>query len=136
MSPLELIRDAEALAEMSLGETLIAGVQIALVGMIVVFSILVLLMISIKIMERLVNSDGTSPADKSTKKAKPESEKKSKSRGSKTRADKLDPEILAVITASIQSYYGSGKKFKILRVKDHDEKISAWGQQARGSSKK
>ena len=133
MTPLELIRDAEALAEMTLGETLIAGVQIALVGMIVVFSILFLLMISIKIMERLVNGNN---GDKPGKKAKPAPEKQDKPQAPEVKPDKIDPEILAVITASIQSFYGPDKKFKILRVKDHEEKISAWGQQVRGGSKK
>jgi len=133
MSPLELIRDAETLAEMTLGETLVAGVQIALVGMIVVFSILFLLMVSIKIMERLVNGNGS---EKSAKKTKPAPDKKVKSQSSKAKKEKIDAKTLAVITASIQSFYGSDKKFKILRIKDHKENISAWGQQARGGSKK
>ena len=132
MSPLELIRDAETLAEMTLGETLVAGVQIALVGMIVVFSILFLLMVSIKIMERLVNGNDS---DRPTKKTKPAPDKQPGGK-SKPEQASLDPEILAVITASIQSFYGPDKKFKILRVKDHQENISAWGQQARGGRKK
>ncbi len=135
MSPLELVRDAETLAEMSLGDTLIAGAQIAMVGMIVVFSILVLLMISIKIMEKLVNSNGKVPGGKVGDKSMSSLEKR-ETKKKTISDDKLDPEILAVISASIQSYYGSDKRFKILRVKSQGEKLSAWGQQARGGHKK
>jgi sodium pump decarboxylase gamma subunit len=135
MSPLELVKDAETLAEMSLGDTLIAGVQIALVGMIVVFSILFILMISIKIMEKLVNSKGQVTArkvgDKSMSALGEEETKKNK-----INDNQLNPEILAVISASIQSYYGSDQRFRILRVKSQGEKLSAWGQQARGGHKK
>lgn len=135
MSPLELVKDAETLAEMSLGDTLIAGVQIAMVGMIVVFSILFILMISIKIMERVVNGNDKVPGGKVGDKSMSSLEQGA-TKENKISDDKLDPEILAVISASIQSYYGSNKKFKILRVKSQGEKISAWGQQARGGKKK
>ncbi|MFN2363412.1 MAG: OadG family protein [Halarsenatibacteraceae bacterium] len=135
MSPLELVRDAETLAEMSLGDTLIAGVQIAIVGMIVVFSILFILMISIKIMEKLANSNGKVPGEKVGDKSMSSLGKK-ETKKKKISDDKLDPEILAVISASIQSYYGSDKKFRILRVKGQGEELSAWGQQARGGHRK
>ncbi|MFW6377791.1 MAG: OadG family transporter subunit [Bacillota bacterium] len=135
MSPLELVRDAETLAEMSLGDTLIAGIQIALVGMIVVFSILFILMVSIKIMEKVVNSNGEVPGGKVGDKEMSSLENR-EADNDQNSDEKLNPEILAVISASIQSYYGSDKKFKILRVKSQGEKLSAWGQQARGGNKK
>lgn len=135
MSPLELIKDAETLAEMSLGDTLIAGIQIAMVGMIVVFSILFILMISIKIMEKVVNGNGKVPGGKVGDKSMSSLEQGA-TKEDKISDDKLDPEILAVISASIQSYYGSNKKFKILRVTSQGENVSAWGQQARGGQKK
>lgn len=135
MSPLELVKDAETLAEMSLGDTLIAGIQIAMVGMIVVFSILFILMISIKIMERVVNGNSKEPGGEVGDKSMSSLDKR-ETKVTKISDDKLDPEILAVISAALQGYYGSDQKYKILRVKSQGEKLSAWGQQARGGLKK
>ncbi|MGM0420850.1 MAG: OadG family protein [Bacillota bacterium] len=138
MSPLELIRDADRLAEMSLGQSVLAAVQVALVGMIVVFAILFILLLAIKVMEKVVYAgsppEGKGP--KSKKKKQNKSETKATSRSDENQPeDSLDPKLVAVITAAIQDYYDGKQEFKILRIKRKSEHLSAWGREARGGRK-
>ncbi len=126
MSPLELIQDAETLAEMSTLEQLYAGGQVAILGMFIVFTILLILLLTVKAIEKFA-------ADKT-----PEDDSQSAGAGAKKSVQKvedhdrekeedLDPKILAAITASLQSYYREkAGKFRIIRVQKKSRQISPW----------
>lgn len=131
MSPLELIQDADALAEMSPGEQLYAGAQVAVLGMVIVFIILLILLITIKVIERFFGNRAA--ADKM---AGPTNEEKiqegassviSGAEKSREEKEKLSPQVLAAITASIQEFYrGRSDKFRIIRVKKNSSPVSPW----------
>ncbi len=131
MSPLELIQDAEALAEMSTAEQLYAGAQVAVLGMVIVFSILLILLITIKIIEKFAGSKAAAEKMSSAVDEKKPGlqEKAAESSGHKKPEKKgeIKPEVMAAITASIQAFYGQrSEKFRIIRVQKKSRPVSAW----------
>lgn len=131
MSPLELIQDAEALAEMSTAEQLYAGAQVAVLGMVIVFTILLILLVTIKSIEKFAGnsaaagriSEPKSPA-KSGGKSEPEISGETKPEAPK---EGLNPEVLAAITAAIQAFYAKrSQKFRVIRVEKKSRPVSAW----------
>ncbi len=138
MSPLELIQDAEALAGMSAGEQLYAGGQVAVLGMFIVFSILLLLFLTIKVIETFAGSDGqaVTPGASGSKTAVSDQPSPAPSPApAAEKEDGLDPEIIAAITASLQAFYEErGGRFRILRVKKRSRPLPAWMREIESES--
>lgn len=130
MSPLELIQDAETLAEMSTLEQLYAGGQVAILGMFIVFTILLILLLTVKAIEKFAADktpeDDSQSAGAGAKKSVQKVEDHDREKVSEKEED-LDPKILAAITASLQSYYREkAGKFRIIRVQKKSRQISPW----------
>ena len=137
MTPLELIQDPEAMAGMTVGELLTAGLQIAIVGMLIVFVLLLILLAAVKLIEKIYYRDRELP--------RPEGKQASGERGNKPGSPAGEPAAaeeagesglsrrkIAAIAGALMVYYGdSGKKYKILRVKKLD-RASGWQQKSRG----
>ncbi|SDM03025.1 OadG family protein [Halarsenatibacter silvermanii] len=140
MSPLELIQDPEALAEMSVFDQLFAGGQVAILGMTIVFGILLLLLVTIKGIE-IVAAESSKSSDKpaknrteeptkSEKETSKEKETAQKQTGGAEKTGAIKPEIMAAIMAAVRSYYQEeGEDFRILRVSRGNQPISAWMMQ-------
>lgn len=124
MNPLELLRDPSLVQSMSLGEKLISGLQVAILGMSIVFTILILLMLVLKFLEIAFSEDMDFKEDISE---------------TKTPVPEFEPEIskkeekVAAIMAAIMSLEDVSKsKFRIKKITRTDDDVPIWGRVARG----
>ncbi len=137
MTPLELIQDPEAMAGMTVGELLTAGLQIAIVGMLIVFVLLLILLAAVKLIEKIYYREGELSRSEARQAAEKRVNKPTSPEGEPAAAEVagepgLSGRKAAVIAGALMSYYGdSEKKYKILRVKKLD-RDSGWKQKARG----
>ncbi|SDL21671.1 OadG family protein [Halarsenatibacter silvermanii] len=133
MSLLELIQSAETLAEMSFGDKFLAGIQVAVLGMGIVFFILLLLMTAVKVIEFIAGSKTAEKPDEKTKKKRTgqakddDGELSPQRKAGPAESREISPQITAVITAALQSYYrDSEKKFRVLRVRKESRSVTSW----------
>ena len=125
-----MIRDESVITSMSAGEQFIAGGQVAILGMVIVFSILLILMLAVKGMEiTMVDTPQAQPVEKSQKESTPQEKDTVEEEEGK------DQKLLAVISAAVASYLGEDKKFRVTRIRKIEDDISSWGKAARGGNK-
>ena len=137
MTPLELIQDPEAMAGMTVGELLTAGLQIALVGMLIVFVLLLILLGAVKVMEKIHYRDKKLPRAEEKEPAGGTAKERTSPIGESSAPGEapesgLSRREIAAVAGALMSYYSeSQKKYKILRVKKLDP-ASGWQQKSRG----
>lgn len=125
MNPLELLRDPNLVQSMTLNQKLISGLQVAILGMLIVFLILFLLMIVVNILKKLFYSEKMDFKEDTTQ-VQPKV------------ADiepKLDhKEEVAAIMAAIMSMESTGKKkkFRIKKITRVKDDVPIWGRVTRG----
>ncbi len=128
MSPLEILQNPETVQSMTVAQKIIIGGQIALLGMIIVFIILIILMICLKGMENIFykTSKGVSReisgdlGEKQTKETVSRNKRK----------------MVAVITAALlNSYYQSASDIEIQQITSVKDDVPIWGRIARGGGK-
>ncbi|GEM_PF-856363 len=136
MTPLELIQDPEAMAGMTVGELLTAGLQIAIVGMLIVFVLLLILLAAVKLIEKIYYRDRELPRSERKQAAGERGSIPDSPAGEPAAAEEagesgLSGQKVAAIVGALMVFCGdSGKKYKILRVKKLN-RASGWQQKSR-----
>lgn len=115
MSPLLLIQNPEMVLTMTISQKIIASVQVMVLGMIVVFFVLFLLMISLNLMEKSIYQKTDRNKDK----------------------ERDNNDLYAVIASVIIAgyYHGSPEKVKIGKIVRYEEEVPIWGRINRGGSR-
>lgn len=127
MSPLEILKRPDLINSMAVSQKFILGLKIAVLGMSIVFFILVLLMVTLKIMEKFLY-EGKS--DKSTKEKVTE---KNAGDDKSTASSELKrrKKVAAIAAAIMKGYYQPNSKLKINKITKIDNNISLWGKVSR-----
>lgn len=131
VSPIEILRDPSLVQSMSLNQKLISGLQVALLGMLIVFFILFLLMVVLKVLEKLFYHQKIDLKENKLN-------LKFRDKESKKEDQTLDfEEEVAAITAAIMCLKSKDKKkkFRIKRITRVKDDVPIWGQRARGGQK-
>ncbi len=126
MNPLELLRDPTLVQSMTLSEKLISGLQVAILGMSIVFTILILLMLVLKILEVIFSEDMDFKEDLSetqTQTATPEYEPE---------IDRNEEKVAAIMAAVMSLEDVSKSKFRIRKITRTKDDVPIWGRVARG----
>ena len=124
MNPLELLRDPSLVQSMTLSEKLISGLQVAILGMSIVFTILLLLMLVLKLLEVIFSEDMDFKEDLSeTQTSKPEYEPE---------IDRNDDKVAAIMAAVMSLEDVSKSKFRIRKITRTKDDVPIWGRVARG----
>ena len=124
MNPLELLRDPSLVQSMTLSEKLISGLQVAILGMSIVFTILLLLMLVLKLLEIIFSEDMNFKEDLSeTQTTTPEYEPK---------IDSNDEKVAAIVAAVMSLENVSKSKFRIRKITRTKDDVPIWGRVARG----
>lgn len=124
MNPLELLRDPTLVQSMTLSEKLISGLQVAILGMSIVFIILILLMLVLKFLEIFFSEDMDFKEDISeTQKTVPEYEPE---------IDRNDEKVAAIMAAVMSLDDVSKSKFRIRKITRTKDDVPIWGRVARG----
>jgi len=125
VNPLDLLRDPNLVQSMTLNQKLISGLQVAILGMLIVFLILFLLMIVVNILKKIFYSEKIDFKE-DAKKVEP-------------KVADLEPDIdhkkeVAAIMAAIMSIESSSKqkKFKIKKITRVKDDVPIWGRVTRG----
>ena len=124
MNPLELLRDPSLVQSMTLSEKLISGLQVAILGMSIVFTILILLMLVLKLLEIVFSEDMDFKEDVSeTQTTVPEYEPE---------IDRNDEKVAAIMAAIMSLENVSKGKFRIRKITRTKDDVPIWGRVARG----
>lgn len=124
MNPLELLRDPTLVQTMTLSEKLISGLQVAILGMSIVFIILILLMLVLKFLEIFFSEDMDFKEDISeTQTTVPEYEPE---------IDRNDEKVAAIMAAIMSLEDVSKSKFRIRKITRTKDDVPIWGRVARG----
>ncbi|MCF8000715.1 MAG: OadG family protein [Halanaerobiales bacterium] len=124
MNPLELLRDPSLVQSMTLSEKLISGLQVAILGMSIVFTILILLMLVLKLLEIIFSEDMDFKEDVSeTQTTVPEYEPE---------IDRNDEKVAAIMAAIMSLENVSKSKFRIKKITRTEDDVPIWGRVARG----
>lgn len=126
MNPLELLRDPTLVQSMTLNEKLISGLQVAILGMAIVFLILFLLMVVLKILKKIFYTEKMDFKEDATQ--------------IQPKVPDIEPEMeredkkVAAIMAAIMSLEDFSKKgqFRIKKIKRVKDDVPIWGRVARG----
>ena len=126
MNPLELLRDPNLVQSMTLNQKLVSGLQVAILGMVIVFIILFLLMIVVNILKRIFYSEKMDFREDATQ-IQPKVPEIEPTTGKKE-------EKIAAIMAAISSLEDVGKKskYRIRKIKRVNDDVPIWGRAARG----
>jgi sodium pump decarboxylase gamma subunit len=109
---------------MTLSEKLISGLQVAILGMSIVFTILLLLMLVLKLLEVIFSEDMDFKEDLSeTQTSKPEYEPE---------IDRNDDKVAAIMAAVMSLEDVSKSKFRIRKITRTKDDVPIWGRVARG----
>jgi len=130
VSPIEILRDPNLVQSMSINQKLISGLQVAILGMLIVFFILFLLMVVLKILEKLFYKKKSD-----LKEDKTQLERKDKKPAKKRQNE--DIKEVAAIMAAIMCLNTNGKKrkFRIKRITRVKDDVPIWGHSARGGKR-
>jgi len=124
VNPLELLRDPSLVQSMTLSEKLISGLQVAILGMSIVFTILILLMLVLKLLEIVFSEDMDFKEDVSeTQTTVPEYEPE---------IDRNDEKVAAIMAAIMSLENVSKGKFRIRKITRTKDDVPIWGRVARG----
>ena len=126
MNPLELLRDPSLVQSMTLSEKLISGLQVAILGMAIVFVILFLLMVVLKILKKIFYSEKMDFKEDST-------QIQPKVPDVELEVDHKEEKVAAIM-AAIMSLEGTGgkSKFRIRKITRVKDDVPIWGRVARG----
>ncbi len=121
MSPVDILISLELLNLMPVSQKIILGLEIAGLGMTIVFTILIILMICLNLMKKFFY--------------KTEDKKLSQNRKTENLKDKKKKIIAVIISAILAGYYKSDSQFKIRQIEKNTEvkeNIPIWGRIVRG----
>ncbi|MEC9487884.1 MAG: OadG family protein [Halanaerobium sp.] len=134
MTPLEMLKHPELIGSMSLGDKLTAGLQVTILGMVIVFVILMLLQVVVAVMERMTREQrrtrsGSLETTGRVAQRKPEPVQEDLA---------ADSKLIAAITAALTAGYlqESPSQFRVKRISRIVDDVPVWGKVARGGGNK
>ncbi|HKL12572.1 MAG TPA: OadG family protein [Halanaerobiales bacterium] len=126
MNPLELLRDPTLVQSMTLSEKLLSGLQVAILGMAIVFFILFLLMLVLNILKRIFYSEKMDFKEDTT-------QVQPKVPDVETKVNRREEKVAAIMAAimSMEDMTQKGK-FRIRKITRVKDDVPIWGRIARG----
>lgn len=133
MTPLEMLKNPELVQNMTAGQKLIAGLQVTILGIVIVFLILVLLQYVLKLMERLVDVRKEDRVDTIGKIAQERPAPVAEGPASAAEEREVDGKLIAAITAALTAgYFQRTSRFTVKRIRRIVDDVPIWGKVARG----
>jgi len=126
VNPLELLRDPTLVQSMTLSEKLLSGLQVAILGMAIVFFILFLLMLVLNILKRIFYSEKMDFKEDTT-------QVQPKVPDVETKVNRREEKVAAIMAAimSMEDMTQKGK-FRIRKITRVKDDVPIWGRIARG----
>jgi len=121
---IELMKNAETLAQMSFGQKMSGCLTVTLLGLGTCFVVLIVLMGAISLLRKSISKKAN--GDEA---AAPVAAAAAPAPAVAAQDDALDPAVVAAIAAAITKYRG-GKKFRIVNIMPAENK-AAWTQEGR-----
>lgn len=127
MNPLELLRDPSLVQSMTIGEKMISGLMVAILGMAIVFLVLFLLMIVVNILKKAFYSE-----DMSFKEDKTRTPSQTKTPVAEPEYDDNNEKVAAIMAAIMSLESMKSSNFRIKKIKRTNDDVPIWGRVARG----